>query len=152
MTSKIKDKEYKVSFVLRGIQTEQFATIDGIFKNEETINIQTNLDFGINEEHRLIGCIVKFQYEVQNQPFIIIGVKCNFEIEPTSWESFINRENNTIEFQKDVLCHLAVLTIGTARGVLHGKTENTIYNQFFLPTINVNTLIKENISFTLEKL
>ena len=150
MASKENSKEYKDSFVLRGIQTEQFATIDGIFKGNETVNIQTNLDFGINEEHRLIGCIVKFQFEVQNQPFIVIGVKCNFEIEPTSWDGFINKELKTIEFPKEILCHLAVITIGTARGVLHAKTENTPYNRLFLPTINVNHLLKENIIFNLE--
>jgi len=151
MATKGKDKEYIVSFVLRGIQTEQFATIDGIFKNEDSIQIQANIDFGINEESRIIGCISKFQFDVQNQPFIIIGVKCNFEIEPNSWDSFINKETNNIIFQKDILCHLAVLTIGTTRGVLHARTENTMFNKFFLPTVNVNNLIKENIIFPLEK-
>ncbi|NVO09334.1 MAG: hypothetical protein HXX16_05155 [Bacteroidales bacterium] len=151
MASKIKDKEYIVSFVLRGVQTEQFATIDNIFKNEDTIQIQANIDFGVNEESKIIGCIAKFQFEVQNQPFIIIGVKCNFEIEPKSWDSFISAETSSITFPKDVLCHLAVITIGTARGVLHAKTENTKFNQFFLPTVNVNNLIKESITFSLEK-
>ena len=47
--------------------------------------------------------------------------------------------------------HLSVITVGTARGVLHAKTENTPFNKFVLPTINVTELVKEDVSFDLEK-
>ena len=35
--------------------------------------------------------------------------------------------------------------MGTLRGVLHAKVENTPYNMFILPTINVTELVKEDI-------
>ena len=149
MSAKLKDPEYKVLFALNSIQTEQFATIDGVFKDEEVVNIQSNLDFGINKEFRVVGCFAKFQFEVQNQPFIIIGVNCNFEIEPSSWESFIDKENKSIVIPRQIMCHLAVLTVGTARGVLHAKTENTPFNRFLLPTINVTEQVKEDMVFML---
>lgn len=40
-----------------------------------------------------------------------------------------------------------MLTIGTARGVLHSKTENTTFNQFLLPTLNVNELVQKDVIF-----
>ena len=43
-----------------------------------------------------------------------------------------------------------MITVGTLRGVLHAKTENTEFNEFFLPTINVTDLIKEDIRFNLD--
>ena len=45
------------------------------------------------------------------------------------------------------VCHLAMLAIGTARGVLHAKTENTLFNKYLIPTINVAELIKDDIIF-----
>jgi hypothetical protein len=38
-----------------------------------------------------------------------------------------------------------MLTIGTTRGVLHAKTEHTLFNQYLLPTINVNDIVKEAV-------
>jgi hypothetical protein len=40
-----------------------------------------------------------------------------------------------------------MLTVGTARGVLHAKTENTKYNRYVLPTINVASMIKNDAVF-----
>ena len=38
-----------------------------------------------------------------------------------------------------------MLTIGTARGVLHSKTENTPYNKYLLPTLNVSDLVNNDL-------
>ena len=43
-----------------------------------------------------------------------------------------------------------MLTIGTTRGVLHSKTENTPFNSFLLPTLNVNELVKKDVVFKVE--
>lgn len=43
-----------------------------------------------------------------------------------------------------------MLTIGTTRGVLHSKTENTPFNSFLLPTLNVMELVKKDVVFKLE--
>lgn len=46
--------------------------------------------------------------------------------------------------------HFAVLTVGSARGILHAKTEGTIYNQYLLPTIDIKEMIQEDIILHLE--
>jgi hypothetical protein len=43
-----------------------------------------------------------------------------------------------------------MLCVGTLRGVLHAKTENSVYNKFYLPTINVNDLVKTDIVLVTE--
>ena len=55
-----------------------------------------------------------------------------------------------VSFPKGFMAHLAVITVGTTRGVLHAKTENSKFNKYFLPTINVNELVKNDISFALD--
>ncbi|MPN63841.1 hypothetical protein SDC9_211608 [bioreactor metagenome] len=55
--------------------------------------------------------------------------------------------NNVLLVPKNFMQHLAVITIGTARGILHAKTENTPFNQYVLPTINVSEMIKDDVTF-----
>jgi hypothetical protein len=43
--------------------------------------------------------------------------------------------------------HLGMLVVGTLRGVLYTKTENTIFNQFILPTIDVTALVPNDVTF-----
>jgi len=38
-----------------------------------------------------------------------------------------------------------VVTVGTARGVLHNKTENTVFNRFIIPLLDATALIKEDV-------
>ena len=60
-----------------------------------------------------------------------------------------NKEKKELIVPKGFISHLVMISIGTTRGVLHSKTENTIYNKFLLPTINVNELIKEDVKFNI---
>jgi hypothetical protein len=46
---------------------------------------------------------------------------------------------------KDFIRQLLVIAIGTARGVLHTKTENTPFNRFILPVLDATNLIKEDV-------
>ncbi|HTO34642.1 MAG TPA: hypothetical protein VLZ72_00270, partial [Flavobacterium sp.] len=70
-----------------------------------------------------------------------------FEIEKDDFLNKVKQDNNTYLVAKGLAVHFAVLTIGSARGVLHAKTEGTPFNEFLLPTIDVNNMLKENIVF-----
>jgi hypothetical protein len=71
--------------------------------------------------------------------FLILKTRCEFEIEGEAWNSFISE--NTITVPEGFASHLAVITVGTARGVLHEKTNDTSFNHFVIPTINLTALI-----------
>jgi len=49
------------------------------------------------------------------------------------------------------MTHLSVMTVGTARVVLHTKTEGTFFNRFLLPTINVPELVTDDIQFVFQE-
>lgn len=140
-------KENKVGFGLLKITTEQFAIIESSFIDSEKIQLGAGIEFGIDNNHKVVACIVRFELMIKNSPFLIIHVRCDFGIEAKAWSEFICNEKNSICFPKGFASHLAILTVGTARGVLHAKTENTKFNEYFLPTINITDFVKEDVSF-----
>lgn len=80
-----------------------------------------------------------------DQPFLIIEVACEFDLEEKTWESL--RKENKIVFPRKFVEHLVVISLGTVRGVLHAKTEQTAFNSFFLPLTNVSKIITDDFLF-----
>lgn len=141
----------EMNFALKKINTDEFATVDLNIVEDNGFEIKLNVStgFGISEEKHLIACFLDLQYEYENIPFIILKVNCEFEIEENSWNKIVDKSK--VKFAKGFLQHLAIITVGTARGILHAKTENTDYNKYFLPTINVSEIITTDQTFPLEK-
>lgn len=145
-------KENKVGFGLIKITTEQFAIIESAFIESETIQMGVGIEYGIDVEHKVVACIIRFELMIKNSPFLLIHVRCDFGVEEDAWAEFSCEENKSICFPQGFARHLAVLTVGTARGVLHAKTESTRFNEFSLPTININDFVKEDVSFNFDEL
>lgn len=141
----------EIGFALRKINTEEFATIDNEISEDKAVDVQlnVNISFGVNEENKLLACFLNLQFELDAAPILILKLNIEFEIEESAWNNFSSTKNK-IKIKKGFLQHLAVITVGTARGVLHTKTENTSFNKYYLPTINVSEIITEDESFDLE--
>jgi hypothetical protein len=135
----------KVSFALRRISTEQYAIIEDAFTEGKDINLSTQLKFGANAGHKIIVLHANFRFEQEGKPFLLVEAAGHFSIEEKAWVGFYNQEANSLTVPQGFMCHLAVLVIGTTRGILHAKTENTAFNRFFIPTINVTETIRENV-------
>ena len=142
------DTKKNISFRLLNIITEQFATFE-VENLTDTNDLKSELQFSINPENRVVTCRMKFQFLHQNQPIVVLSVVCNFDVEENSWNTNI-LSNNTIVLPKHFLEHLCVLTVGTARGILHAKTENTFYNKFLIPTLNASMLVEKDIAFNVK--
>lgn len=138
-------KANEISFKLHTIKTEQFAIIEDIYNENDPVQLQSNYRFGSITAENLVAVIVNYKFRSPNGVFLTIEVSCFFKIKPESWESIYNAEKLELTLPKEIATHLLVLVIGTARGVLHAKTENTPYNRFFLPTLNVSENIKEDV-------
>ena len=140
-----KHKNNFIKFQLVNITTEQFAVIEDAFDTEnKNVSFSVNIDFGIDKEQKLIISNVKVQFEQNKSVFLIIEVSNQYIVDDTAWNEQINIKNKYI-IPKGFATHLMVLTIGTLRGVLHAKTENTEFNRFILPTLNVSELIDSDI-------
>lgn len=138
----------KIGFKLKKINTDQFAYIDDAYDDEnDEFNLETNIGFGIDSSNSAIKSSVKIQFEQNEKPFLIIEASCEFDIDPKMWKDFT--DETKVKIPKGFMAHLAVITVGTTRGILHDKTENTPYNEFILPTLNVADMIKEDVEFKL---
>ena len=143
------DKKKNISFRLLNIVTEQFATFE-IENLPENNNLKSELQFSINPENRIVACRMKFQFLHDNQPIVVLTVVCNFDVEESSWDNNIV-SNKKITLPRHFLEHLCVITVGTSRGILHAKTENTFFNRFIIPTLNVSTLVVKDVVFEINK-
>jgi hypothetical protein len=142
-------KQSPVRFTLRRITTEQFAIVDDVAKDLDNVNVNVSIRFGTDPEGKLLSAYAEFKFTYEEKIFVVIETSCHFAIEESSWSSFISGDKMKID--KGFLCHLAMITVGTTRGVLHAKTEGTFYNQFILPTINVTEIIKDDVIFNLHQ-
>ena len=137
-----------ISFRLLNIVTEQFATFE-LENIPDTNELNSELQFSINPEIRVVVCRMKFQFLHKNQTIVVLIVVCNFDIEVNSWNNNIV-SNKKITLPKHLLEHLCVITVGTARGILHAKTENTFFNKFMIPTLDVSNLVEKDVVFEIK--
>lgn len=144
------NKVDKIGFALARITTEQFAIIENNFDDKAEIKILIKFRFAADSEKKLVGVFTSFVFETNQRQFLIIEGGCHFSIEPGSWDEMLNTQENRLVIPKGFLQHMAMLTVGTTRGILHAKTENTLFNKFHLPTINVANMIKEDRPFDFE--
>lgn len=144
------EEKNKIGFALKKITTEQFAIIESSYKEGDVVDLKAGLRFGINFDNKIISVIFSTSLIQEKSPFLIIEVGCHFKITAEAWDSFYNESKTDLVVPRGFIGHLVMLTIGTTRGVLHSKTENTPFNSFLLPTLNVNELVKEDVVFKVE--
>jgi len=137
--------ETKVNFLLKRISTEQFAILEENFQPKRDVNLELGLGFRYSIEERMIGVFLKIKFLQKKAAFLVLEVGCHFEIDQEAWDHFLDKDKTAIVIERGFACHIAMITVGTARGVLHSKIENTEFNNFLLPTINVDGLIKDDV-------
>jgi len=144
-------KENKVGFALQGIKTEQFAVIKENYNaNKKDVGLSTSIEFNLNEDEQSISVFLGFEFSQAKKVFIKIIVSCHFKIDEQSWKGFLDAKHSKMVISKGFLSHLAMLSVGTTRGVLFAKTEGTPFSSFMIPTLNVSEIIKEDASFEIK--
>lgn len=143
-------KTENILFKLKKIKTEQFATIPDVEIGEE-IGIAAGIEFGIEKETNTILCTVSFNFESKKEKFIILKVLCEFTLPEDAIQNSYQSDEKKYIFPPEFMQHLGVITVGTARGILHAKTEGTKFNNFFLPTVNLKEMVTGEVSFPAEE-
>ena len=140
-----------VGFSLKKVTTEQFAIIEEGFDEKGKIRLNTSMRFAADEKQKYIAVYTSFTFDSDNNPFLLVEASCHFSIQDNAWAGMYNKDLNTLTIPKGFLCHLAMLTVGTSRGILHAKTEGTCFNKYVLPTINVTQIIRKDTIFSFNK-
>jgi hypothetical protein len=141
----------QVTFNLKGISTDEFATIKECYKEEENVQIETGYGFEIDPVHYTVAVQFSILFKCKDSPFIVLKLTCSFDVDKESFDALLDNKSGKYVIPKGFLTHLTVLTVGTARGVLHAKLEKTGFEKYMLPTLNVSDLIKEDLIFDPEK-
>lgn len=145
------NKNNLLGFAFAKITTEQFAILAEDVDINESFELQTQLRFGINVSDKVLAIYPKFRFEYKEKPFLILESSSQFKIKDETWESLTDKENATIVFPRNFIIHLILLSIGTARGILHAKTENSVFSPLVLPTINADKIIDGDVVLGLER-
>ncbi len=132
-----------VPFRLRKIQTLQFAILPKAFNSDKVVDISQKLNFSIDTDTQQVAVAPHYEF-LQDNPFLLIEVQCIFSIPGNIWKKWMNVQEGVFTLPKNVATHMAVLSVGTTRGVLHAKTEGTLFNMYVLPTWNLAEIIKDD--------
>ncbi|AGY54853.1 hypothetical protein BRDCF_p2226 [Bacteroidales bacterium CF] len=127
---------YKIS----NIVTKQFAIFPEKFVNGEIVNINTNYNFNLKVDFSEIRCSSVIQFIQKEHLILVLEVVCNFNIAAEGVD-FIKNEN---KIPVDFLRYMATIVVGTARGIIHSKTEGSVLNSIVLPPINLVDTIQSD--------
>lgn len=133
-------------FRMFGIHLDQFAILCEDCKDEVGMNVSLNFKYG--DEGKKVACVVAFDFTSESEKVMVLKMTCEFEIQEDDWKTL--RNGKEVVIPKDLLEFFAVHTIGTARGVLFCKTENTQFNYIVIPPINVSEMGISDLTVKLE--
>lgn len=138
-----------IQFNMNKIIVDQFAILsNNVPEQGSDIQLNSQLGFKVDHENKLIASTMRFDFVGNNETFLVLEVTCIFTIEPNCWEQLT--DDKVLHLPKDFLAHMGMHTIGTSRGILHCKTENTPFNVFLLPPIDVIQMIPEDLYIPIE--
>ncbi|MDE6311596.1 MAG: hypothetical protein K2L96_07275 [Muribaculaceae bacterium] len=127
----------EIQYKLRGVTVEQFATVyepaDGKIESKLTIPIKTNYD------ERTLAVGANIQFSCDDKPFLIAESFCHYEISEECWNELSAGATKDVELPTKFMDMLARIAIGTLRGVLAAKTENTPYSKYILPILQIQS-------------
>lgn len=133
-----------IGFQLIAIHTEQFAIVEQEFDTNKPLEFAVNFNVAKNDAQKTLSVLFTTRFMDEDRPIMILECSCHFKLKEESWVQFKEQESNALIVPKTFITHLAVITVGTARGILHAKTEGTKFNGYMLPTLNLIELFTED--------
>ena len=140
-----KTRENAIGFRIHHIETLQFAILEEKIK-ENNLSFSASFGFAIDTEGMLVRSSFKYEFRSEDSTALIIEVAIDFAVEKKSFEKQIFK-NKVGTLPKNLANHLAMIVVGTARGILFEKTKGTPLGAFPMPTINVTESITDDVEF-----
>lgn len=115
---------------------------------EDNIEYDIGLGFKYSLEGQRIAAEFSYSYEDDKGKFLLLDISCEFDVHPDDWNAAI--KENVLTIPKVMLEYFAAQTVGTARGILHCKTEGTPFNYLIIPSVNVSKMIASDLVVPLD--
>lgn len=139
------DANQTIGFQLAGVQTHQFAIVEPDFNTTTPLDVEYGFEIRKDNDQKIIAILFQTRFKYQEKNIIVLECSCHFKIMDDSWNRFKEPDSNALTVPKGFLTHLAIITVGTARGILHTKTEGTNFNGYMLPTLNVSDIFPDAV-------
>lgn len=143
-----------IQFALGNIRTEEFAKFEENYIADKPVEVSSGLSFSIHDENEhLVICNLSVECAIKNKIFLKIKVLFLYQIEKKSWLAMLEENNRTYIFPKNFVSHIAVLSLGTVRGIVFEKLKKDEgeLSKFILPLINISDMIDEDVKIEIEE-
>ena len=124
-----------IKYRLIRVSIEQFATL--FVPESEHVALDITVPVKSNYDNRQFALGVNIKFNENGRTFMIAEVFCHYEISKASWDELSEHATKAVIFPKEFTEGLVRIAVGTARGVICAKTENTPYSKYFLPIIEI---------------
>ncbi len=136
-----------IRFKMLRIVTEQFAILRDVLPSND-ISVDSNIGIKYAENGKNVVIELAISYTSGQEQVMLLKVSCTFAIHEEDWKSLVSE--GKVVVPKNVIDYFLSQTVGTARGILHCKTEGTIFNSLILPSMNVSEILKEDMVIEIE--
>ena len=131
----------QIQYRFRKIDIAQFAMFMENYSDQiKDVAFKTDTQFSFDKDQNVLSCHIGVAMLKDNKPLLKIELCCSFEITAETIEN-IQLENQYV-FAPALLIQFASLCYGTLRGVMHTKTLNMPLNNFILPPVYFDEVIK----------
>lgn len=144
-----KNEQQSISFRINHIETLQFAILQETV-NENALSLSAAFGFGVDSDARMVRCTYRYEFFSDHKRAMVIETAMDFILEEVSFKNQILKEDKCV-LPKTFATHLAMILVGTTRGILFEKTKGTSLNAFPMPTVNVTESIANDVELTNQK-
>ena len=123
------------------IVTSKFEQHSDSFEVGPDIKMSSGYNFAVNDVAHRVRCESVYKYLQKDVELLDLNLVCVFEVEPSAFNALKNGIDITIPVE--FLRYMATICVGTARGIIHARTESTPLSNIVLPPINLVEVIKE---------
>ncbi|MGB3183335.1 MAG: hypothetical protein WBB45_18235 [Cyclobacteriaceae bacterium] len=139
------EKVGNIGFSLEKITSEHFTIAEDAYRTEKRTKMQIDFEYGANYQSHTVSVYLDVRFLQDTISFLILKTGCHFTLSESARAAFLSDDNDRLILPREFIRHLLMLSIGTARGVLHAKTEQTELNHILLPAIDVNEIIDGDV-------
>jgi len=130
-----------IAYSIAKLNVKQFAIINDLYdKESKDIDISIGIKVGSNIEKKDIVVVLKVEFIQKKKPFIILETESFYKTDDDFWDNLEKSSDNDIP--KNLAVRLLNISLGTFRGILFEKLNNTEFDEFLFPLINADELLE----------
>jgi hypothetical protein len=123
------------------IENTQFAFFPDKFIVSDRVKVDVAFNFAPSKDLSMIRCTSIIHYTQNDNLLLVLELATYFEIAQVGIDNIKKDGKVPVDF----LRYMGTIAIGTARGVIHAKTEGSVMNPVVLPPINLVEIIREDL-------